>query len=77
LGGLSILSNPNTLGEYKRVGLREIQDEGEQFFNSLDSESWEDENKDPLQFSPKRENKAANVGSYIILAVGNFILAFR
>ena len=25
---------------------REIQDEGEEFFNSLDPESWEDRNKD-------------------------------
>ena len=25
---------------------REIQDEGEEFFNSLDPESWEDKNKD-------------------------------
>ena len=25
---------------------REIQDEGEEFFNSLDPKSWEDKNKD-------------------------------
>ena len=25
---------------------REIQDEGEEFFNSLDPQSWEDKNKD-------------------------------
>ena len=25
---------------------REIQDEGEEFFNSLDPESWEDKNED-------------------------------
>ena len=27
---------------------REIQDEGEEFFNSLDPESWEDKNKDAI-----------------------------
>jgi cold shock CspA family protein len=29
---------------------REIQDEGEEFFNSLDPESWEDKNETPFLF---------------------------
>ena len=29
---------------------REIQDEGEEFFNSLDPESWEDKNEPPFCF---------------------------
>jgi hypothetical protein len=36
---------------------REIQDEGEEFFNSLDPESWEDKNETPFLF---RLTKAAS-----------------
>ncbi len=36
---------------------REIQDEGEEFFNSLDPESWEDNNETPFLF---RLTKAAS-----------------
>ena len=39
---------------------REIQDEGEEFFNSLDPESWEDKNETPFLFKLTKQLRKWN-----------------
>ena len=39
---------------------REIQDEGEEFFNSLDPESWEDKNETPFWFKLTKQLRKWN-----------------
>jgi hypothetical protein len=39
---------------------REIQDEGEEFFNSLDPESWEDKNETPCLFKLTKQLRKWN-----------------
>ena len=39
---------------------REIQDEGEEFFNSLDPESWEDKNETPFFFKLTKQLRKWN-----------------